>query len=103
MIEKPLTYEQVLALDLPNIIIIAGPVMFALVALEWYISFKKNNNYYDGKDTVAASAVGLLNVLLAAILKIGTFSLVLFVYNITPWSIPHTWWAYPLCLIWIDF
>lgn len=103
MIEKPLTYEQVIAWDLPNIIAIAGPIMIGLVVLEWYISLKKNLNYYDGKDAVAATAVGLINVALAAVLKIITFGIVLYAYNITPWSIPHTWWAFPLCLIWIDF
>ena len=103
MIEKPLTYEQVIAWDLPNIIAIAGPIMIGLVVLEWFISLKRNHDYYDGKDAVAATAVGLLNVALAAVLKIITFGIVLFVYNKTPWSIPHTWWAFPLCLIWIDF
>lgn len=103
MIEKPLTYEQVLALDLPNIIAYAGPVMIALVLLEWFISFKKNHNYYDGKDTMAATVVGIVNVILGVVLKIVTFGIVLFVYNYVPWSIPHTWWAYPLCLIWTDF
>ena len=103
MIEKPLTYEQVLALDLPNIIAFAGPVMIALVVLEWYFSFKNKHDYYDGKDAIAATAVGIVNVILGALLKIVTFGIVLFVYNQVPWSIPHKWWAYPLCLIWIDF
>lgn len=103
MIEKPLTYEQVLALDLPNIIAYAGPVMVAFVLLEWFISFIKNHKLYDGKDAIAATAVGIVNVILGAILKIVTFGIVLFVYNHVPWSIPHTWWAYPLCLIWTDF
>ena len=103
MIEKPLTYEQVLAMDLPNIIAYAGPVMIGLVLLEWLISFLKNRNLYDGKDTVAATVVGIINVILGALLKIVTFGIVLFVYNRVPWTIPHVWWAFPLCLIWIDF
>ncbi len=103
MIEKPLTYEQVIAMDLPNIIAYAGPVMIGLVLLEWFISWRKNQNFYDGKDTVAATIVGIVNVILGALLKIVTFGIVLLVYNHIPWSIPHTWWAYPLCLIWIDF
>ncbi len=103
MIQKPLTYEQVIAMDLPNIIAYAGPIMIGLVVVEWYISMRKNRNFYDGKDTVAATAVGIINVMLGALLKIVTFGIVLFVYNRVPWSIPHTWWAYPICLIWIDF
>jgi len=103
MIEKPLTYEQVIAMDLPNIIAYAGPLMIGLVFVEWFISLRKNRDFYDGKDAVAATAVGLINVALGAMLKIITFSIVLFVYNHVPWTIPHTWWAYPICLIWIDF
>ncbi len=103
MIEKPLTYEQVIAMDLPNIIAYAGPLMIGLVFVEWFISLRKNRDFYDGKDAVAATAVGLINVALGAMLKIITFSIVLFVFNHVPWTIPHTWWAYPLCLIWIDF
>lgn len=103
MIEKPLTYEQVIAMDLPNIIAYAGPVMIGLVVLEWFISLRNNRNFYDGQDTIAATVVGIVNVILGALLKIVTFGVVLFVYNHVPWAIPHTWWAYPLCLIWIDF
>ncbi len=103
MLEKPLTYQEVLTMDLPNIIAYAGPIMVALVLLEWFISIRQNKNFYDGKDTIAATAVGVVNVMLGVLLKIVTFGIVLFVYNHVPWTIPHTWWAYPLCLIWIDF
>ena len=45
MIEKPLTYEQVIAMDLPNIIAYAGPLMIGLVFVEWFISLRKKSRF----------------------------------------------------------
>ena len=103
MEKEKLTLEKVMAMDLPNIIMYAAPVMIALVLLEWGISFYQNRKFYDGKDTLAATVVGLVNVALGAALKVFTFGLAIYCYNLVPWKIPHTWWAYVLCLIWIDF
>ncbi|MGI9545535.1 MAG: sterol desaturase family protein [Cyclobacteriaceae bacterium] len=101
--KEPLTYQQLLDLDLPNIIAYAGPIMIGLVIVEWAISFYQNRNFYDGKDAIAATVVGLSNVALGAVLKVGTFSLAVLCYNLVPWSIPATWWSYIVCLVWIDF
>ena len=103
MTKEKLTFEQVLAMDLPNIIIYAAPVMFILVALEWIISARQKRNTYDGKDTFAATAIGLVNVAISAGIKVVTFGIVLFFYNMVPWSIPYTWWGFILCILWIDF
>ncbi|MEQ9414588.1 MAG: sterol desaturase family protein [Cyclobacteriaceae bacterium] len=103
MTKEKLTIEQVLSMDLPNIILYAAPVMISLVAIEWIISYIKKRKYYDGKDTIAATVIGLGNVAISAALKVITFGIVLFFYNMVPWSIPYTWWAFILCFIWIDF
>lgn len=103
MTKEKLTIEQVLSMDLPNIIVFAAPVMISLVALEWIISYIKKRKYYDGKDTIAATVIGLGNVAISAVLKVITFGIILFFYNLVPWSIPYTWWAFILCFIWIDF
>lgn len=102
--EKPIyTIQQIAEMDLPPIIIWAAPVMFALVLLEWFIRVRKLQKEYDGKDMLAASAIGIGNVIISAIIKLALFGIILFFYNMVPWYIPHTWWAYPLCLITIDF
>ncbi len=103
MTKEKLTVDQVLSMDLPNIIVYAAPVMILLVLAEWVISYFKKKNYYDTKDTLAATAIGLGNVAISAMLKIITFAVVLFFYNLVSWSIPFVWWAYILCFIWIDF
>jgi sterol desaturase/sphingolipid hydroxylase (fatty acid hydroxylase superfamily) len=86
-----------------NIIQIAAIPMILLVILEWVITIAKKKDYYDGLDTISATVIGLVNVGISALLKVGTFGLILFFYNMVPWSIPKTWWAYILCLVSIDF
>jgi len=103
MTKEKLTIDQVLSMDLPNIIVYAAPVMILLVVAEWLVSYYKKKDYYDSKDTLAATVIGLGNVAISASLKIITFLIVLFFYNMVSWSVPFVWWAYILCFIWIDF
>ena len=103
MDKERITFEQIVDLDLPNLILIATPVMIFLVVLEWVFSYKSNKGYYDGKDTLTATFIGLVNAGMSAAIKVVTFGIILFFYNLVPWSIPHTWWAYVLCLFWLDF
>lgn len=89
--------------ELPNVILYAVPVMLGLVLLEFVISTWKKIKIYDGKDFLSSAAIGIGNLIISAIVKIGLFAVVLFFYNLVPWTIPNVWWAFPLCLIWLDF
>lgn len=102
--QKPYyTIQQILAMDLPPIIIYAAPFMFALVFAEWFIRVRKLQMSYDGKDTFAAAAIGIGNVISSALLKGILFAVILFFYNMVPWYIPITWWSFILCFVAIDF
>jgi sterol desaturase/sphingolipid hydroxylase (fatty acid hydroxylase superfamily) len=59
--------------------------------------------YYNSLNTISATFIGLVNVGISALLKIGIFGIILFFYNVIPWSIPSEWWVYILCIIAIDF
>lgn len=98
-----ITLEELRQMNLPPIIHWAAPVMFALVFLEWGISAYQKRDIYDTKDFLAASTIGIGNVLISALIKFSLFAVVLFFYNLFPWSIPPAWWSYPLCLIILDF
>ncbi len=100
---QKLTYEQVMQMNLPNIIGFAAPVMIALVLLEWGLSQYKHRDIYDAKDTLAAAVIGVVNLLITAAIKIATFGIIIFFYNLAPYKIPASWWSFILCLIWIDF
>lgn len=103
MREFPITFETVMErLDGLNIIGAAAIPMIALVVLEWALSYYKKKDYYDNLDTIAATVIGLVNVVQSAALKVLTFGLVIFFYNLVPWSIPNEWWSFPLCIIALD-
>mgnify|MGYP001206221792 CR=1 FL=1 len=104
MSEKRITLEQLLQFDFNSVIWIAAPIMFSLVALEYYLSLRKNlRNLYSGKDFLASLSIGVGNLLVNAATKIALFYVIVFFYNLTPWAIPPTWWSYMLCLIVFDF
>jgi len=100
---EKLTYEQVMQMNLPNIIAYATPVMITLVLVEWGLSQYQHRRIYDAKDTLAAVIIGAVNLLITAAIKIATFGIAIFFYNLAPFKIPSSWWAFVLCLIWIDF
>ncbi|MEZ4972799.1 MAG: sterol desaturase family protein [Cyclobacteriaceae bacterium] len=101
---QKITIEQLLQFDFNSIIWIAAPIMFLLVALEYYLSLRKNlKNLYGKKDFLASLSIGLGNLLVNALCKVGLFYVVVFFYNLTPFSIPPTWWSYLLCLVALDF
>lgn len=103
MVKEKVTLEQITQLDFNAVIWIAAPIMFALVGLEYYLTTRKKMNAYTGKDFLASAAIGFGNLFVNGLTKIGVFSVVVFFYNITPWSIPPTWWSYLLCLVVLDF
>lgn len=98
-----ISLEDVLAMDLPNIILYAAPVMFLLVGIEWGWSIYRQQKVYDHKDFLAATSIGLVNVGISALVKVALFAVVLFCYNLVPWSIPFTWWSFIPCFIFTDF
>ena len=104
MKENPLSLEMLLdQLIGLNFIELAAIPMISLVLLEWVFTIIKKKDYYDGLDTVSATFIGLVNVGISALIKIGIYGLMLFFYNAVPWSIPREWWAYVLCILAIDF
>ncbi len=102
--QKPIyTLEAILNMDLPPIIIWAVPVMVSLVILEYVVRAVQMREHWDVKDTWAAIAVGIGNLVTSAMFKTILFTIILFCYNLVPWYVPHTWWSYVLCFFVLDF
>jgi hypothetical protein len=55
--------------------------MILLVVAEWVLHYSKKD-YYNSLDTISATFIGLVNVGISALLKIGFFGVILFFYNI---------------------
>lgn len=100
---KPIRLEDLQLENWPNLILWAAPIMFLLVFIEWGISAYQKKDAYNTKDFFAASTIGLVNVGISALIKVATFGSALFFYNISPFTIPLTWWSFPLCFVAIDF
>jgi sterol desaturase/sphingolipid hydroxylase (fatty acid hydroxylase superfamily) len=104
MKEHPLTVklllEQLVGLD---IIQYAAVPLILLVTIEWIVTIYKKKEYYNKLDTISATVIGLVNIGISALLKLVIFGVILFFYNLVPWSISTEWWTYVLCLIAIDF
>ena len=90
-------------MELPPVILWAVPPMLALVAFEFYLQQRKKRKVYENKDLLASIGIGVGNLLATHFTKILIFGIVLFFYNLVPWTIPHTWWAYIACLVCLDF
>jgi len=83
-----ISLEDVANLDFTTIIWIAAPLMFSLVALESYFSYKQNKKLYEGKDFMSSTFIGVVNILLNGVMKLGVFGssfsfiiLLLFIYH----------------------
>lgn len=100
---KPIRLEDLHIENWPNLILWAAPIMFLLVFIEWGISAYQKKDAYNTKDFFAASTIGLVNVGISALIKLATFGSALFFYNISPFTIPVTWWSFILCFVAIDF
>jgi len=87
----------------PNLVNYAAPILIFLALVEAFISFRQKKGYYETKDFLASLAIGLIYILQSTGVKIVMFALILFVYNIMPWSIPVTWYSYVICFIILDF
>ena len=81
--KENLTMEMLLAqlVDL-NIIQLAAIPMILLVVLEWILTIIQKKDYYDSLDTISATFIGLVNVSISALIKVGIYGLILFFYNI---------------------
>ncbi|NND94408.1 MAG: sterol desaturase family protein [Flavobacteriales bacterium] len=113
MRENPVSFEMLESqLEGLNIVAAAAIPMISLVVLEWILTYFQKKDYYDTKDTISATFIGLVNVAMSAALKFATFGVILFFYNLVPWSIVGSewmddplkyWWAFLLCIVSIDF
>jgi sterol desaturase/sphingolipid hydroxylase (fatty acid hydroxylase superfamily) len=103
MTEKTLTLEDVQNYDFTTIIWIVAPLMFFFVGLEYYLSHRRNLKLYSLKDLMASTSIGIVNVLLNSVMKVGVFFIFLFFYNLSPFNLPISWWSFILCFVILDF
>ncbi|WBL21293.1 sterol desaturase family protein [Zunongwangia sp. HRR-M8] len=100
--KKEITLDSVVS-SAPDLILYAAPLMIGLALLEFYYSWKTKREWYEKKDFLTSLSIGLVYVLQGLVTKSIMFGLVLWVYNIVPWSIPTNWFTSILCFVILDF
>jgi len=99
----PLTNISTLQADTPNLIVWAIPAMFFFVILEYVVSYWQRNAYYDVRETIGSTLVGLGNVGIGVLIKTLLFFFFLLAYNLVPWRMELSWWSFIPCYIIFDF
>ncbi len=87
----------------PNLIVYSIPFMFFFVILEYFISKKQHKGYYDNKETIGSTLVGLGNVGIGVLLKTILLGVFVVLYNLVPWRMTFSWWTFLPCYIIFDF
>lgn len=87
----------------PDIIIWAAPAMFFFVLVEYVISYLQGRKYYEKRETFGSIWVGIGNVVIGAFLKLGIFTILVWIYNMIPWRMALNWWTFVPCYILFDF
>jgi sterol desaturase/sphingolipid hydroxylase (fatty acid hydroxylase superfamily) len=87
----------------PNLIMLAAPILFLLVILEFVISKITNKEYYQKNETMGSIAVGVGNIFIGTLLKGSLFFLFVWVYNNLPWRMSLNWWTLIPCYAIFDF
>ena len=86
----------------PDIIVYAAPFMFFFVLLEYGISWYQNRQYYEKKETIGSTLVGIGNVLIGLIIKTVLLYVLIVIYNWIPWRMELQWWTFIPCYILFD-
>ena len=89
------------------LIYVAIPIFLVTMAIEalWARRRRDDPRYvgYARKDTLASLAMGVGNVLIAAVTKLGTFALMTWLYRYRIVTLPSAWWTWVLLFFAEDF
>ncbi|WP_091396586.1 sterol desaturase family protein [Arachidicoccus rhizosphaerae] len=98
-------YEQILHLEnkAPNLIVYAIPFMAFFTLLEMWVSWREKHKLYKVKESIGSTLVGLGNVLINLLLKVGLLYFFVWLYNVLPWRMELQWWTLIPCYILFDF
>src|SRR3546814_3227404 len=85
--------------NVPDVIVYAIPAMAFFTLLEIGYSWYHNHKFYQTKESIGSTLVGLGNVAISLVLKIGLLYAVVWIYNIVPWRMSLAWWTFLPCYI----
>ena len=86
----------------PDLIVYAIPAMALFTIIEIGYSWYNNHKHYRVKESVGSTLVGLGNVAISLVLKVGLLYAVVWIYNLVPWRMQMSWWTFLPCYIIFD-
>ena len=89
---------------IPDLILYAIPFFIITLIIEIIVDVREKANAYETKDAITSIAMGLGNVFLSIFSKLLVFGAFIYLYNnFRFFTIPFTWWAWVLLLVFEDF
>ena len=87
----------------PNLILYVAPILIGLALFEVGLSIRHNKSLYEGKDFLTSLIIGVVHLIEGLFTKTAFFLLVIWLYNLVPWSIPVNVATSILCFVILDF
>lgn len=99
-----LNYEDYLQISSfsSELIRYALPLLGIFTLLEWWVSWRGENNAYHAKETRGSVLVGIGNLLVNILLKSVLVIMLVAIYNLIPWRLEPQWWTAVICLLAYD-
>jgi len=86
----------------PNLIVYALPLVFLFVIIEALYSRYSQRSAYNARETIGSTLVGVGNLLISSIVKIGLIYGAVAIYNLVPWRFEAHWWTFIPCYLLYD-
>src|SRR6476659_5582706 len=85
-----------------DLIVYAIPLMAFFTLWEMWHSWYHDRKKYNARESFGSLLVGLGNVVINLLFKVGLIYGSVFIYNMVPWRMPLNWWTLLPCLIIFD-
>ena len=89
--------------ETPNLIVYALPLVFLFVIIEAVYARYSQKSFYSTRETLGSTLVGVGNLLISSIVKIGLIYGAVAIYNLVPWRFDAAWWTFIPCYLLYDF
>lgn len=79
--------------SIPNIILWAVPFMLFFTVVEMVVTYYQDHEFYEKKETIGSILVGLGNLAVTAVIKVGLLYFFIWLYNLLPWRMELNWYV----------
>ena len=101
----PIPYEAISHLEKrsPDLIVYALPAVAFFTIVEIIVSWYLERKSYETRETIGSILIGIGNLFINLLLKIGLLYGAVWIYNLVPWRMELNWWTLIPCFILYDF